>query len=100
MVGGTGLFPFCDLIDLLFKDTFIKNCNTQSKVQILKENPVLSQRPFDKFLFRFFGSFNQIEDIPKITLHQIHYLCKYSDFKFTFRFDKRPSEELIENLEM
>ena len=25
VAGGTGLFPFSDLIDLLFKETFIKN---------------------------------------------------------------------------
>lgn len=40
LAGGTGLFPFCDLIDLLFKAEMLQHKHDLSH-QILKENPVL-----------------------------------------------------------
>jgi len=48
VAGGTGLFPFSDLIDLLFKDQAVKEGNKLSQ-ELLNADPVLKQKPFEKF---------------------------------------------------
>jgi len=48
VAGGTGLFPFSDLIDLLFKDQAVKEGNKLSQ-ELLIADPVLKQKPFEKF---------------------------------------------------
>ncbi len=40
VAGGTGLFPFCDLIDLLFKRKLLEEGHPQSSV-IRDRNPLL-----------------------------------------------------------
>jgi hypothetical protein len=45
VAGGTGLFPFSDLIDLLFKEIFISK-NPERADQILPRNRLLLQKPF------------------------------------------------------
>lgn len=40
VAGGTGLFPFSDLIDLLFKESFIKK-NPEKADEILSKNRLL-----------------------------------------------------------
>jgi len=45
VAGGTGLFPFSDLIDLLFKETFIKS-NPERADEILSKNRILLSKPF------------------------------------------------------
>jgi tRNA A37 N6-isopentenylltransferase MiaA len=50
-VGGTGLYPFCDLIDLLFKAEILKTADNKLKAEILALYPVLKNNPFSKFSF-------------------------------------------------
>ena len=52
MAGGTGVFPFSDLIDLLYKDYLVK-CNSTFKQEIFIRNPILKNSPFDPFSFKF-----------------------------------------------
>ena len=73
VVGGTGLFPFSDLIDLLYKKELI-NHNSQLKREVLKLSPVLANKPFDQFTFEMLAAFNSIDDIHEITLQQLVYL--------------------------
>lgn len=40
LAGGTGLFPFCDLIDLLLKAEMLEQKHELSS-QLIKENPIL-----------------------------------------------------------
>lgn len=40
LAAGTGLYPFCDLIDLLFKSQILLE-DHESKQKILKNNPIL-----------------------------------------------------------
>lgn len=50
VAGGTGLFPFSDLIDLLYKEQLI-NYKPQLKEEILHLSPILANNPFQFFAF-------------------------------------------------
>ena len=50
MAGGTGLFPFCDLIDLLYKSFLIENKHPRSQ-EFMEYDPILRQKPFNRFEF-------------------------------------------------
>lgn len=45
IAGGTGLFPFSDFIDLLFKTAFLQTNGNLNK-EILDKNTILKQNPF------------------------------------------------------
>ena len=70
LAGGTGLFPFSDFIDLLFKDRVIKQGH-QLKEELLTADPLLRQKPFDELTFVFLIAINEPEDIHPITLAQL-----------------------------
>ena len=84
VVGGTGVLPFSDLIDLLFKAQLMKEGNPQVIQYITQTNPILANRPFDAFSFDFMGSFNFLSDIHPVTLAQISYLQRASRGAFSF----------------
>lgn len=81
VAGGTGLFPFSDLIDLLFKDAFIKNNSTNNRIadSIYNNSAILKRNPFDGFSFTFLIAVNYPEDIHPITMAQLSYISNYSD---------------------
>lgn len=91
VAGGTGLFPFSDLIDLLFKDAFIKNNSTNNRVadSIYSISAILKRKPFDGFSFTFLIAVNYPEDIHPITMAQLSYISNYSDkFKIVLRVNR------------
>lgn len=91
VAGGTGLFPFSDLIDLLFKDAFIKNNSTNNRVadSIYSISAILKKKPFDGFSFTFLIAVNYPEDIHPITMAQLSYISNYSDkFKIVLRVNR------------
>ena len=91
VAGGTGLFPFSDLIDLLFKDAFIKNNSTNNRVadSIYSISAILKKKPFDGFSFTFLIADNYPEDIHPITMAQLSYISNYSDkFKIVLRVNR------------
>ena len=57
LAGGTGLYPFSDLIDLLYKDYMIKMKHKMSN-ELLNADPILKTNPFDKFTFVFLIAVN------------------------------------------
>jgi len=59
VAGGTGLYPFSDLIDLLFKSVLI-HTNPSLKAEIISHDSILAQNPFDKFSFVLYLAVNQI----------------------------------------
>jgi hypothetical protein len=88
VAGGTGLYPFCDLIDLLFKD-LVASMHKYKEQLIYQNSPILASKPFHHFKFHLFLAVNQIEDIHPITLMEILELSKKSDkFKLTVRLGK------------
>ena len=91
VAGGTGLFPFSDLIDLLFKDAFIKNNSTNNRVadSIYSISAILKRKPFEGFSFTFLIAVNYPEDIHPITMAQLSYISNYSDkFKIVLRVNR------------
>lgn len=48
VAGGTGLYPFSDIIDLLFKAQVIERGHAMSE-ELMTADPVLRQKPFSKF---------------------------------------------------
>lgn len=62
VAGGTGLFPFSDLIDLLYKEQLI-NYKPQLKEEILHLSPILANNPFQSFTFELLAAFNSLDDI-------------------------------------
>ena len=70
VAGGTGLFPFSDLIDLLYKDRMVR-LNHRAKDELLTADPLLRQNPFEDFSFVFLIAINEPEDIHPITLAQL-----------------------------
>ena len=77
VVGGTGLLPFGDLIDLLFKEEYASN-NPDFRKGFLELSPILASPFLEKNSFHLMGSFGSIEDIHKLTLLQLIYLQQRS----------------------
>lgn len=85
VAGGTGLYPFCDLLDLLFKDSLAES-NAELRAMIYKHDPILEGRPFERFKFHLMLAVHNIEEIHPITLQQILRLSGQSSrFKLTMR---------------
>ena len=92
VAGGTGLYPFCDLLDLLFKESLTER-NVALKTLIYKLDPILEGKPFEHFRFHLMLAVNQIEDIHPITLRQMVELSEHSSkFKLTMRVTKEEEQ--------
>lgn len=88
VAGGTGLYPFSDLLDLLYKEDLTER-NVAFKTMIFKHSPILEGRPFEHFKFHLMLAVNHIEDIHPITFRQILELSEYSSkFRLTMRVGK------------
>ena len=89
MAGGTGIFPFSDLIDLIFKEHLMKEKHELSEI-ILQQNPILVNKPFSKFTFVLLLAIHEPEDIHPITLHQLARLSLIpnEEFRVVLRIKK------------
>lgn len=77
IAGGTGIFPFCDLIDLLFKEVAQeKHSSLHNEVMTL--SPILGSKPFNRLTFHLMAAFSTLADIHPITFNQIVYLSEKS----------------------
>lgn len=65
VAGGTGLFPFCDIIDLLYKSICLEE-NNSHKTEILEINPIIKSDPFKKYTFVLLAAINDPEDLHPI----------------------------------
>lgn len=88
VAGGTGLYPFSDLIDLLYKDLRAKR-QPFVQSQVFEKNPILRSRPFDIFKFRLLLAVESVEDIHPITLKQVEELNGSDTFSCAIKI-KRP----------
>ena len=76
VAGGTGLFPFSDLIDLLYKAHVIEESHPMAS-ELIHKDPLLKKRPFSKYFFVFLIAINEPEDIHPITLGQLIRLSQH-----------------------
>ena len=86
--GGTGFYPFMDLVDLIYKKKILDTGVASSReVEAMKKlDPIMEQNDFLKeHTFLFYIALNTPEDFHPMTLYQLHYLCGDDDFKCIFR---------------
>lgn len=74
MAGGTGLFPFMDFIDLMFKKQCIREGCPFSQ-EIIEIDSVLLDKNWC-YKVTLLAAFQQPEDIHPLTLEQINFLSK------------------------
>jgi tRNA A37 N6-isopentenylltransferase MiaA len=85
VAGGTGLYPFSVLIDLLFKEQ-LRRTDPSKEGTIYNLSPLLKEKPFEHFTFHLLLAVHQMEDIHPITLMQLLELAKNpSKFRLTLR---------------
>ena len=89
VAGGTGLFPFSDFIDLLFKEELMKH-QPELTEEILRLSPVLKDSPFKKWSFEMLAAFGHVEDMHMASLEQLLYLAEKGRMKITFKFKEDP----------
>jgi hypothetical protein len=89
VVGGTGLFPFSDLIDLLYKEQLMLQ-NPSAKTEIINLSPILSSNPFAKYNFEMLAAFNNVADVHAVTFQQLLFLAERGRLKITFKFKEDP----------
>lgn len=100
IAGGTGINPFCDLIDLLFKEQIVKDKPFLAS-EVYGLCPVLSTSPFSGFSFHLLAAFNSLDDIHPITLRQIVFLV--SKGRLIFQLKLRETIEtcvLLKNVQL
>jgi len=85
VAGGTGIYPFSDFIDLLYKEQLMKD-SPGLRGEILTLSPVLESDPFKNFNFEMLAAFQHIEDMHPITLDQLTYLADRGRLKLTMKF--------------
>ena len=96
VAGGTGIYPFSDFIDLLYKDELMKK-NPAAKDEILNVSPILQTNPFKDFTFEMLAAFQHIEDMHVITLEQMIFLAETGRMKITFKFREDPQGKVQES---
>ena len=73
IAGGTGIYPFIDLIDVLFKSVLIKQ-NPSIKQKVLQLTPAADDPHLNSFKFLFLLGFESFFDMHPITKYQCYKL--------------------------
>ena len=85
VAGGTGVYPFIDLIDVLFKKMLVEQ-NHNSRQKILESTPAVQDVMLSTFKFVFMASFNSLTDLHPITQYQCRKLSENNSDKFKCYF--------------
>ncbi len=93
VAGGTGIYPFADLIDLLFKDEIMKQEPSLAET-IIELSPVLKKDIFKSLSFLLLAAFNNFDDIHPITFHQMAYLSSRKRLSLTLKVKDSNNEGL------
>jgi hypothetical protein len=74
--GGTGIHPYCDLIDLLYKETLVQQ-NQPLSNEIIGLNPLVKQRTLtERWKFCLYVAVHDTDDIHELTVFQLNHLSK------------------------
>lgn len=72
--GGTGLHPYSDLIDLLFKEVLLDQGNVHAN-EIASKNPLTVQKSLlQRFKFTLYLAVHNANEIHDITAYQLNFL--------------------------
>ena len=91
VAGGTGIYPFSDLIDLLYKD-HLQHEKPQLAREIQALSPILANNPFGRIQFHLLAAFNNLEDIHPITSCQLAYLASRGRLGLTLKIKDSQKE--------
>ena len=75
LAGGTGIYPFIDTIDVLYKKALVDQEHPM-KERILEMNPAVTDPCLDSFNFVIYASFTSHSDLHPMTLHQLNELSR------------------------
>jgi hypothetical protein len=89
VAGGTGIYPFSDFIDLLYKEQLMQS-SPSTRQEILSVSPILATDPFKNFSFEMLAAFAHIDDMHLITLEQMLFLAERGRMKLTLKFREDP----------
>lgn len=85
IAGGTGINPYCDIIDLLYKELLLANKSPFAE-EILDRNPILRTNSLSKsYQFRFYIAVGSFDDIHDLTAYQLNELSKSNRIKVYIR---------------
>ena len=84
VAGGTGIYPFSDIIDLLYKEGLMLE-QPKLRGEIVALSPILESDPFKNFTFEMLAAFQHIEDMHPITFDQLMYLTEKGRIKLTMK---------------
>ena len=90
--GGTGLLPFCDFIDLLFK-RFLLLEGMPSAAEFAKKDPLVREDLIKKRSFKLYCAAESVSDLLPLTLYQIECLSKSQKIRFEAVFRIRNNVE-------
>ena len=85
--GGTGLYPFSDLIDLLYKQNLVNSGHAESG-NIKAHDPLLGDKLLDQFQYTLYIAVNEWDELHPITLFQCNELAKAGKMKCYARVKK------------
>ena len=71
LAGGTGIYPFIDTIDILYKKALVDQ-NHPMKQRILEMDPAVEDPCLNDFCFLIYASFSSHLDMHPITLYQLN----------------------------
>lgn len=97
--GGTGLLPFCDFIDILFKRVQVLEGSNLSNM-LIKNDPIVGTDFIKEREFVFYCASENVHDLPALAVYQLNALCLSQKVKFsaTMRISKQ-SELMKANFE-
>ena len=95
VAGGTGIYPFSDFIDLLYKEQLMES-NPGLREEILRISPVLNTNPFKNFSFEMLAAFGHLEDMHIITREQLLFLAEKGRLNITFKFKEDTQGKITE----
>jgi len=94
--GGTGILPFCDFIDLLFKRSKVLDSHNLSGM-LVKMDSLVGTDFIKQRTFNFYCAIENAADLPAMTIHQLNELCKSTKVKFSCVMRIKKGEDLIRN---
>ncbi len=91
--GGTGLLPFCDFIDLLFKRVLLLEGRPTAS-DFARKDPLVKEDLIKKRSFKLYCAAESTSDLLPLTLFQIEHLAKSEkiNFEAIFRIHNNPDE--------
>ena len=75
LAGGTGIYPFSDTIDLLYKSFLVESGNPEASA-IKRADPITGQNAFKEFSFTLYVAANEFDELHPITMFECNELVK------------------------